>query len=334
MTARTLFIGGEIGSVTPDVVGQVTESTAGGTFDSTYSRQSLAVATGHYFDCPFEDDSYAADSVGSGDTLFFHGTWNPGGTGNTAAVLLEVRDGSFPWVSFRKTTNAGEVGVYGNTNTGASPTWTLLGSLFSHSGGRQDIDIKVTLGSPHSVEFSIGNSLVASGTFTQASFTSAIKVRCYAFQNISAFWSQLWATQGISTVGGKVFTRAASGAGTTNTGSGAHTDINETTVNDATNLIFSSAGQLATFAMADATLPTGYVVEHLMVETRWKHDGSSPTQLKTKIRSGGANYDYGITHSGSTSYTAAKARWSLDPATSARFTQSGINAFEAGAEAA
>lgn len=346
MTA-VLFAGGGIDTVTV-LAGTVADISSSG-FDTTYSDSAINSAQsrnssttgatgGHTWRASFRDPTtMALTTVTSGQTAFAHASHFVNDNASSLAAsyafwMVDSADG--PWLSVRYA-SAGLMGLYGNTGTAAAPTWTLLGSTFGWSTSREDWDLKLTLGSPHSAEFYINGALKASGTFTNASLTNIGGFCGTSYENsIPNTWSQLLGTEGLSTINAKVFNKRASGAGTTSGWSGAYTDVNEAVLSDTTVLTALTAGLKTTLAYGDVTVPTGYSIGSVWLWTRANNDGGAPANLKPVCRSSGTDYS-GSSFSGmAVGIGNFPKAYSSDPATSAAWTQSGYNAAEFGVESA
>lgn len=334
--AQVLFAGGKLNSVT--TTGTVVDSSVAGRFNATYCDSALNCdSTADIWTAAFVDSSGAAATVTTGQTCYAHVDIHRVSGGATTGPYLFLNGGGFPWLSVRGTGVSETVALYGNTGTGASPTWTQIGTGAGvlTAGVTYTIDIKVTLGSPHAVEFSIGGTLISSGTFTQASLTSLDTFSGTMPTSISQHcYSQILVTEGISTINAKVRYTSATAAGTNSGWTGAYTDINEAVGSDATVLSATSAGLKSTFAMDDVTVPAGYVIKDVFIWSRGKNDGSAPANIKTVIRSGGTDYAGSNMAGIGTSFGPLLDRRATDPATSTAWTQSGWNAAEVGVESA
>jgi hypothetical protein len=333
--SSVLFAGGRLDSVT--ISGTATEVTTAGSFDSTYCDASLNVTTVSSILATFRDTSSAATDLTTGQTGYLHcEVYFNTANFSSANTIISYEDSSgFPWLALRCTGTTNTVGLYYNSGTGASPVWTQVGSgvFLVVLSTRYVIDIKVTIGSPHSAELSINNSLISSGTFTQASFTTA---RGGRFANAGTgtpqtFYSQIMATEGRSTINGKVKYSRATGAGTNSGWTGAFGNVNEAVNSDATIDSTTTAAVRQTYAMGDVTVPAGYAIVSVFHALRAKNDGTAPANIKSSIRSGTTNYDAASNLTGiGTSFGPLIQRYDTDPNTSSSWTQTTWNAAEAG----
>lgn len=336
---EVLFAGGRLDSVR--ISGSVTDSTTSTYRDTSYTDAALAFTGNPSIFADFFTQSggvLSPETVVAGEDLYVH--WEMGHSGTnytTGASLITIYDSSgYPWLRVRCATTNNVPRIQYNSGTGPSPVWTSIGAgtgLLTSS--RKAYDLKVTLGSPHSVEFSVAGSLVDSGTFSQASFTNAAYALLSSDINSgTVFISQILCTEGISTIGAKVHTRRATGAGTNTAWSGAYTDVNEAVGSDASVQSSTSAGQKETHAIDDVSLSAGQEIAAVFHWLRAKNDGVAPTNIKSVVRSGGTDYATADLSGIGTSYGPVGARYDGDPDTGSNWTQGGFNAAEFGFESA
>jgi hypothetical protein len=333
--ASILFAGGRLDSVTSST--GISEDTTAGRFDSTYADCSLLTAASSTSIVTFTmvDASGSPVSLTSGQTGFFHYDAHFVSNTGTSAVIQSLKDSAgTTWLSIQSTGTGNTYILAGWTGS----AWTQLGSSFTiGSNTRVTIDIVLTIGSPNSAQVYVNSSLVASGTWTQATLVSNGIRTLNGFSNgngnNSIGYSQVLCAEGLSTVGGKVRYARATGAGS-NSGwtSAAATNVNEAVNSDATVDQATSAGLRQTYAMGDVTVPANYVIKSVFHWLRAKNDGSTPANIKSSVRSGGTNYDAASNMAGSIGigFSSLVQRYDTDPNTSAAWTQAGWNAAEAG----
>lgn len=339
MVAEVLFAGGRLDSLVV-ASGSPTESTTAAHRNGTYAdAASVCGTTGTVIEAGFFTDAsniLSAATVVSGETLWVHfDFYNLGTNFSTGVILSILNSANEPW--FRIVSASG--GVFTpqyNSGTGASPVWTAVGNSITIEGQTLFIfDLKLTMGSPHTFEFSLNSSLYSSGSFTQASFTAAAKARFAGSGGTSgSAYSQIFCTRDISTIGGRVkYNRAtANGANTgwTNT----FANVAEAVGSDATVQAAATAGLKSTHVMQDITLFGTLKVRSIFHWLRANHDGSTPVNIKSVLRSSGVDYATGNLSGFGATLAAVGARYDLDPATAAAWTVAGWNADEAGFEAA
>lgn len=340
MSNEILFVGGRLDSVVQISGSSISEQANASSFEAAYSDCSIRM--GGPSDVieaqnkTLSGGALAAASVVSGETFWFHKTvysTNSAIYSGINLILLMDNSGN-PWVSVRGM-GSGLAALHYNSGTGGSPTWTQFGSSFNwFSGTLRPVDLRVTLGSPHSASFYIGDTLVASGTFTQAAFTAIRATRISAMYDLSSqHYSQIMATRGISTIGAKVKTLRATGAGSNSGWTGAHTNVNEAVNSDATFDSTAAAAAKQSYALADLTVPSGYTLGTPFHWLRAKNDGAAPSNIKSLIRSGGTDYSSANLAGIGFGYGPIGLRYDLDPDGGA-LSAAKIAGWEAGYEAA
>lgn len=338
-----LFVGGRLDSLTV-VNGSPSEVTTAGTFDTANADAAVkCTGTADVVQASFFDAANTPVNLTSGQLGFVH--WesrhaedNTSYIGSGLIVASLVDSSGQPWVAIRATASGGPFGLFYNSGTGASPTWTQVSGTSTFSivtNTRYTYDIKIIIGSPHSVELSRNGSALTSGTFTQALLTTLRGVRLGGLQSggfsADAFYSQIMAAEGRSTVGGKVDYNRATGAGGNSGWTGAFTNVNEAVNSDATLDSTTAAGNRQTYAMGDVTVPAGFSIQSVFHFMRAKNDGAAPANIKSVVRQSATNYDYASNVPGiGASFGPCLARYDTDPATAAAWTQSGFNSAEFG----
>jgi hypothetical protein len=301
MANRWLFAGGDVGVLRR--TGTQSVETSGSLRNSSWSDHSLrSNAVASTITADFLNASGASDSATSGETVWCHVEMYVGATSATAGNLVIMVDGSDqPWLALRNV-SAGTWGLYYNSGSGGSPTWTLIGSTFAAASSSvvSGIDLKLTLGSPHDAEVFVAGVSKPSGNFTQASLTAidAFQTNCFS-SGFTLTYSEWMASVGFPTVGGHVYYGKPSAAGSNSGWTGAYTTIDDVGIDDADLISSGSAGQKSTFAYANLpTLTAGLAVGDLFMWTRAKNDGASPTNVKPVRRDSGATDNVGTSFSG------------------------------------
>lgn len=325
MANRWLYAGADLSCVR--AVGALTADNGGSRQDSNYVDGHLLCTTAIYFYADFVDSSIASDSVVSGETLWVVAVVSYLGQ-STAGNLIEVVDGSDqPWVAVRITA-ANTAGLYYNSGTGGSPTWTQIGSSFTLATGLSTLQLSVTLGSPHSATLYLAGVSQASNTFTQASFTGADALRCASNSTTTVAFSEIAASVGINLIGCRVNHETATGAGATSGWTGLFSTIDEYNINDADLISSGTAAQKSTFAWSNVqTLPGGFALGDIFLSVRAKNDGAAPNNVKPVRRTGGVD-NVGSSFAGmGTGFADFKVRY-------AALSESDFNGSEFGVESA
>lgn len=294
MANRWLFCGGEY-TMARAISGTLAADGSGSAhYDTTYCDQGIGIQApaGSRAALDFRDSSGAADVIGAGETGYAHAVvWNF--TINNATYDLMGLSGASDYCWVRIGYHASGIALYANTNTGASPTWTQIGSAWTPAmaNGKGTYDLVITRGSPHTVSAYENNVLKATGTFTSASLPDLTSMT-FTCPNNSVYTgvSEAMASVGIVTVGGRVAKIKPSGAGANSGFSGAYTDIDDTTINDADFISAATAGLKSTFAYSNLpTVPAGSAAGDVFLYTRAKNDGAAPVNMHTVIRQSGAD---------------------------------------------
>lgn len=344
MANEILFAGGRLDSLVLSS-GAATELTTAGRFDSSYCDASVNIqdAAGQV-DAGFYTQSggvLSAATVVSGETLWVHVDTYGGGYASSGSnsLFICIRDSSgFPWLALKGLNGGGNgfsAGLYYNSGTGASPTWTLIGTVWTKDvGAIVTWDLELTLGSPHSINLYKDGALFRNGTFTQASFTNAAKMSFTGWHNSTGTgYSQMLATRGISTIGAKVKTSRATAAGANTGWTGSYASVNEAVGSDANLQNAATAGLKSTHAMGDVTVPSGFEIKSVFHWMRAKNDGTGPTKIKSVLRHSGADYATADLSGIGLGYGPIGARYDADPLAT-NWTQTTWNAIEAGYESA
>lgn len=295
MANRWLFAGG--GQEQARVIaGTVTTSTTTSLFDAAYADHGVApnAATSR-----FAYDFVDGDTAVMGETVSFRFTAgrNTGAPANSTFNVLYDSAG-FPWIAMRTTATAGVVALFYNSGTGVAPVWTQLGTTtIAFSSGRYVVVISLTLGSPHTLSWSVfsystgSTDLIENGiTFTQASLTNiaGIEINNVGSSTSLLFYSEIAAAVGFNLTGSHIKMCKPNAAGANSGFTGTSADIDDTTTNDTDAISSAVAGQRSTFGYTD--LPVLSANESLgdtFLVTRARNDGASPTNIKPVRRSAG-----------------------------------------------
>lgn len=299
MANRYLCAGIDLGMIR---VGAGIPTTNTADFNSTYADQAVQCgSSGVNFFVDFVDSAGASDNSTSGETVWARATIQHDVNNTTQGTILAMVNGSDqPWLAVRTTSTSGQWGLFYNSNTGASPTWTQIGSNFAlTSSVVRPFVLSLTQGSPHSAALYMNGVSVASGTFTQASLTEIHALYCGNNHGGSVRFSEVLGSIGINLVGSNVFYGKPSGAGSNSGWTGASTTVDDVGVDDTDFATSTSAGQKTTWAYSNVpTVGAGIVAGDLFAYTRCKNDGASPTNIKPVRRSSGGTDNVGSSFSG------------------------------------
>jgi hypothetical protein len=302
------FAGGETEAFTI-ISGTVAESTSGGTYDSTYSRCSIAI-TG-------STGVLNSLALGSLATAWTHFEYNTAFISNAARTHIQWLNSSGTAV-FRLQYSAGGGVLQAQYWNGSA--WTNIGSTFSITTSRASIDVKIVCGGSGSMEVYLAGSLVTSGSASMTSVTNIDKVQL--LDNISgstSYYSQVIVATS-STVGWKFFTKPPTGNGANTAWTGTFADVDETVVSDADFITTAVANDVETYTGAALSLGSG-TVKAVVVSMRAKNDGVSPVNIQGALRRSSTNYFSGNLSINS-GYGPMVAIWETDPSTSAAWVGS------------
>lgn len=315
------FAGGEMEAFTI-AAGSPVESTAGGSFDSTYSRCAIAL--------PGSGAAVNTPVLGSLTTAWIHFEYSTAFISNAGRTHAQMLNSSGTPV-FRLQYSAGGGVLQPQYWNGSA--WTNIGSTFTISTSRAAIDVKIVCGGSGSMEVYLGGSLVASGSASMTAVTNIDKGQF--IDNIGgsiSYYSQVVVAT-VSTVGWKFFTRPPTADGANTAWTGTFADVDETTLSDADYITTAVADDVETFTRAAITLGSG-TVKAVVASMRAKNDGVSPVNVQGALRRGGTNYFSGnlAINSG---FGPAVAVWETDPSTGVAWVGSDAasTALEFGAKA-
>lgn len=336
--SQILFVGGGLDSTDPasaniDELASFLDTTyAPSCVDCNLGQSSWAI-----FTCL--DASCLPTTVVGGQTFFGHFGFNYTNTYSNGDKMLYVRDSAgAPWVAIR-CTGATNFALYYNSGTGGAPVWTQVGVGFTISqnpgGAEHRIDIAIQIGGAgiHTVTVFDKELSLATGTFTQAAFTNVRDMQIFAGgvgANHCMIWEVIMA-EGRTTVGARVGYSLPNGAGSNAGWTGTFNQVNPVVCTDATNNSSGVVAQKTTYAMGDIVVPATNTIGGVWHWTRGKNDAASPANFKSVCRSAGTDYPAAANVPAiGLAYKALAARWDVDPATAAAWTQANFNAAEFG----
>lgn len=261
----------------------------GANFDASYVDHSVKANSTDRVAVDFRNASGGSDSVGVGEKMFFHAvlSLSAGGASYTAENAIVFRDNSgFPWLSLRFT-SATALTLFYNSGTGAAPAWTSLGlASYAVGYGLHTFDIWLTPGSPNVAGFAVEGSLIGEASFTQGALGNIAWAELRAANSGYRDYSEIMASVGISTIGGRLRGSKAIGAGTHSDFEGTFEDIDDAGVNDADAITSVSAGDRSTFVFSDVpALADNEALGDVFVWTRARNSGGAPSNVKPVRRS-------------------------------------------------
>jgi hypothetical protein len=239
---------------------------------------------------------------------------------------------------------------YNSSSTPGTDTWVLVGAaqkLFT-AVGYAPMEHTLTFNMANAggaLTWHVNNALMASMT-GDTLVTSSTDFDCVSFHqstNLSGGWSSdtrvaevKITSDDYGSYGLRVANLALTGAGdTANQDAGVYTDINEQVLNRATGMSFDTVGDGADFALADLTGATATSpVMGFRLSADVRVGASGPSQAKLYVRISGTNYYSSAIPVVGIGFVSIAWQWDLNPATSAPWTGTEINALKVGIEAA
>lgn len=323
-----LTFGGEMGFFTPADADTI-ETTDTGSYDTAFCRGSTRMNEGPtYAETPdvgsallnawihFEFQIGGGLANGSNEDIFI---WKDNGGTDRVKITYDKVDADF------------DLRLYYDIGAG----WVQAGSTIQIDlRTRQTFDLNVVCNS------SSGSlNLYTSGTnrISVSLNTTAIaqlnKARFRAMFDSSGGVTRTNVSQVViadeTTVGMKVMTMYASGAGADTAWTGAYTDIDELAYSDADFINSASADQVETFAGTTVSSISALNVRAICVTARAKRGASGPQNIQLCLRSAGTNYFSG-NKTIDTGYRAIYHVWETDPATAASWTAANAAAIQFG----
>jgi hypothetical protein len=309
-----LSAGGEMDAFSPSD-SAVYEDTTVGTFDSAFARCAIHVDTSlSYAECPHvgaqTDYWFHADlqfvNAGANNILFF--------VNNAGTEVVRI-----------KMTGSKTAATY-QFQYLLSSVWTDVGSTITiNMSTRQtfDIHIDVTGGS---IKLYLAGTLRLTASATLTGISDIAYARLGSPND--ARWSQVIQADE-STIGMRLLTRHPSGAGATSSWVGAYTEIDETVYSDADFINSATANQVSTFAQTGGAF-TGYIVQAVIVSARAKCGATGPQNIRPILRVSGTDYDGGSDLALDAGYGPFQTDWETNPATTAAWVNTAIDALQPG----
>ena len=293
---------------------------------------------------PSDSSATEVTTVGTFDAAFGRCGLRPGGTGTfyVETPQLTLPDTLYTHIYFRRdqatslTKNlisyyAGATEVF---RVEISDTTLQMKALISAVMTNVGSTVGIAVDTPESIDIYFqGNDATgdvklfmagterASATVDLTSVTGITHARCYH----GAFVSQVIIADE-PTIGWRLLTRYPNGAGTSSAWTGTYTDVDEIVYDDADFCNSSTNGQVEQFTQTGPAI-TGYTVRAVGVYARAKRGASGPTNLQIGLRSSGTDY-FSASKALSVGYSAYGEIWETNPATSAAWLNTAIDALQ------
>lgn len=215
-------------------------------------------------------------------------------------------------------------------------TWVDIGSTVRASANStHDIHCKID-GSTGEFAWYQNGTEIASTTGDTDHFSATISYLWWDTYDIfaAAYMSEVICTDTENTVGMRLATIAPDGAGSNSDWTGAYTDIDESSVNDADFISSGTANEVSTYSMGNLSTAAAALSPVALVESSRALIGASgPQNLQHVVRTGGTDYNGSSVSGLTTSFkNGFQTVWDVNPDTAAEWSTSEINALELGVE--
>lgn len=330
--SRILYGGARLESVIV-LVGNPFDSSVN--YDPAWSDAGLQVVDpggspqGAQFPCL--DAAMAPTTCPDNSDFFLHMYVHFRHSGRSQDNFVFVDSSGNPYVRIHSTPDS-NFQLFANTGTGVSPIWVQLGTDTPQSAFNWDIQISINSAGSHSVRLFQDQVLTPTlaGTFVCADFTNIAAVNAVTGYQAGEWLSQVILTEDVPTIGARVKTSRATGAGHYSDWAGSYTDVNEVGDDDTTVNQSTVVGDKQSYPMSDITTPAGYMMHSVFCWLRGKESGVAPQNIVGLLYSGGTDYTTGVLPNLDLGFSSVGMRFDEDPATSAPWTDSGYNAAELG----
>lgn len=299
--------------------GTVTEDTTAGTFDSSYARCSIKIATAL---------SYADSPPFPGQTSFyFHGS----------VMLASMSSGQILGLLNTLGTEVFRISVSGSVAACvmqmqylSSGVWTNIGSASAGQdlSTRKILDLKVDVNASGSAALYIGGSAIVTATGVNLAGLSEIAWIRLRSAGVT-HWSEI-AGSGASTIGRRVITCAPSGAGSDGEWTGDYSAVDETVYSASDYIETIEPNKTETFVHSGPST-SGMTIDAVSVCFNVLATAGYPSRVYPVLRSAGTNYLGTLGGAHSTAATSHKV-WTQNPATNANWASTEIAALQFGAK--
>jgi hypothetical protein len=303
---------------------------------------------------PQDGSSGDSHSVGSNDSSFCRGVVYAGNTPGTSIVSAPIALPDAWWfhADVTKSSSASlvpaavwRVGTSEvlrlvlsdstiRVQANIAATWTYVSGSFPVPmiTGRQTVDVSVEGNDATGVvKVYVEGTLRDTSTGVDLSAVTGIDNFTIPGGNGSAVGLSQVILSDEPTVGTKLLTRYANGAGATTDFTGGYTGIDEIPYSDADFVNSATNGHIELFTNTGPAI-TGYTVRAVGVYARAKKGASGPANLQLALRSAAVN-DFSASKALDVGYASYGHIWETDPATSAAWLSSAIDTLQFGVKA-
>jgi hypothetical protein len=313
------FMGGELASFIPSNSEGI-ESTLATSFNASFARCSVT--------CARSTQYVATPTLALPDTFYIHLDAFRAGVGSSEGSLIAFYAGATEVFRLKASSATLQMSALigaSITNIGSAVAW-------AGTAGYETIDLYID-GNDASGEAKLylGGTLVGTASAVDLSLVASItSARFYGYSSTQQYISQVIIADE-PTIGMRLLTRYPNGAGSDTAWTGDYTGIDEIIINDADFINSSTNGQVEMVTQTGPAI-TGYTPRAVGVYARSKWGGTGPENLQLALRSGGTNY-FSTSKAQDVGYSAYGNIWETNPATTADWLSSQIDALQPGAKA-
>lgn len=325
----TYFIGSEIDDfVLGGVLTNIFMGTSASGYDSANSRGFVNI------DGAAEDTAYIETTAFSDNEFWTH--WVHGYTSILSSSSRGVKfyEGGTAKIAILFNQSADVMSVQLWNGSSWVTTLTSATGLFG-ALGRYKMDVFIKLGNPGRISvYRNGVPIMSDATLDLSAYTNIDKVRfgvSGSTVNNDLYWSEIIVADW-NTIGSKVVTRIPDANGNYTTWTGAYTDIDD--ISGGVDVISSNnVGDRESWSLSNfPALAGGESIESVKMSVNAIRDAAGPQSLNMFNRQSTTDYD-GSDKTLTTSNAGYNQVWDLNPATSAAWTITELNAAEWGVRA-
>jgi hypothetical protein len=277
-----LFAGGEMGAFVPSDSGPIEGYTGSDEFTAGFARCATTVNGPAYV------ESSPFPSLGQDIWVHFETSRGVGSEGSTVRILEVIDNAAVPVFKVEATPSSSQMYRW----DGAAYQAIGAAVAVDTSNVKQTFDIHI-LGNTASGSASmyVGGTLRTTGSADTSAVDDMQKVRHYGRGAVSVQdYSQTLVTTGESTIGDRLMTVPATGAGATLQMTGSYTAIDEIAYSDTDFIWSDTANQVELFSCTPTGSLAGYTVRGVTVTARANTDGTGPAHIQMALRTGGTTY--------------------------------------------
>lgn len=319
-----LFVGSEMSAFTPSDSTVKERTSTPIVYDSSFSRCSIeCVGSTTYAEglpSASATDIWIHFSLASGDAV--------GSTSSTRFRWYDSSNNERIRLAYAEDDKTVTINYWNGSAFVSAGTFSLE---MLDTGQTFDLHVVCNSGSGSITVYVAGTARLEASVST----TSITNLRKFRFvgATVASLDCQTWFSQVIvadePTIGWRLVTRYASGAGATTDWTGAYTEIDETIYSDADFINSSVADQVELFTNSGPSL-TGYSVRAVGVSSRIRRGASGPQNCRMALRVAGTTYFSGSDIALGLAYAPVQTIWETDPATTADWLASTIGSIQFG----